>query len=52
MTILVLGIILFCLVHLLPATLPSVRGALQEKLGDLGVLAVEGAQADLGVVRT
>lgn len=34
MTILVLGIILFCLVHLLPAMLPSVRGALQEKLGE------------------
>ena len=34
MTILVLGIILFCLIHLFPAMAPSVRGALQERLGE------------------
>lgn len=34
MTILVLGIILFCLVHLFPAMLPSAKAGLQEKLGE------------------
>jgi len=34
MTILVLGIILFCLIHLFPAMLPSARGSLQQKLGE------------------
>ncbi len=34
MTILVLGIILFCLVHLFPAMLPAAKAALQEKLGE------------------
>ncbi len=34
MTILVLGIVLFCLIHLFPAVLPAVRSALQERLGE------------------
>lgn len=34
MTMLVLGIILFCLIHLFPAMLPSVRDSLQHKLGE------------------
>lgn len=34
MTLLVIGIILFCLVHLFPAMLPSVRATLQARLGD------------------
>ncbi len=34
MTMLVLGILLFCLIHLFPAMLPSARDSLQQKLGE------------------
>lgn len=34
MTMLVLGIILFCLIHLFPAMLPSAKNSLQQKLGE------------------
>ncbi len=34
MTMLVLGILLFCLIHLFPALLPSARDSLQQKLGE------------------